>query len=42
MPISYDNFDLLITRAGARYRAIVVGAPAGEVRLGCDLRKGNP
>jgi hypothetical protein len=26
----YRNFDLLITRAGARYRAFVVDAPAGE------------
>ncbi|MBM4461292.1 MAG: CHAT domain-containing protein, partial [Chloroflexi bacterium] len=27
---TYRNFDLLLTRAGARYRAIVVDAPAGE------------
>lgn len=26
----YRNFDLLITRAGERYRAFVVDAPAGE------------
>ena len=26
----YRNFDLLITRAGARYRAFVVEAAAGE------------
>jgi len=33
------SFDLLLTRAGARYRAIVVHAPAGEVQLGFDLRQ---
>lgn len=27
---TYRNFDLLLTRAGARYKAIVVEAPAGE------------
>jgi hypothetical protein len=27
---TYHNFDLLLTRAGARYKAIVVDAPAGE------------
>lgn len=38
---TYRNFDLLLTRAGARCKAIVVDAPAGEVRLGFDLCKGN-
>ena len=37
----YRNFDLLITRADARHKAIVVDAPAGEVRSGFDLNKGN-
>lgn len=27
---AYHNFDLLLTRAGARYKAIVVDAPEGE------------
>lgn len=27
---TYHNFDLLLTRAGARDKAIVVDAPAGE------------
>ncbi len=27
---TYHNFDLLLTRAGARYKAIVVDSPAGE------------
>ena len=36
---TYHNFDLLLTRSGARYRAIVVDAPAGEARLGFDLLK---
>ena len=27
---TYRNFDLLLTRAGERYRAFVVDAPAGE------------
>ena len=27
---AYRNFDLLITRAGERYKAIVTDAPAGE------------
>ena len=33
----YRNFDLLITRAGARYRAFVVDAPAGEASVLFDL-----
>lgn len=28
--ITYHNFDLLLTRAGDRYRAIVGDTPAGE------------
>ncbi len=36
---TYRNFDLLLTRAGARYKAIVVDAPAGIVRLDFDLGK---
>ncbi|QLQ06714.1 MAG: hypothetical protein HZY76_12135 [Anaerolineae bacterium] len=27
---TYHNFDLLLTRSGERYKAIVVDAPAGE------------
>ena len=38
---TYRNFDLLLTRAGARYKAIVVDAPAAMVRLGFDLRRVN-
>ena len=30
---NYYNFDLLITRAGDRYRAFVVDAPAGEASV---------
>ena len=33
------DFDLLLTRAGERYKAIVVDAPAGEARLRFDLPK---
>ncbi len=33
----YRNFDLLITRAGERYRAFVVDAPAGEASVVFDL-----
>lgn len=33
----YRNFDLLITRAGERYRAFVVDAPAGEDSVVFDL-----
>ena len=33
----YRNFDLLITRAGDRYRAFVVDAPAGEASVIFDL-----
>ena len=33
------NFDHLLARAGARYKAIVVDAPAGEARLRFDLPK---
>jgi hypothetical protein len=38
---TYRNFDLLLTRAGARCKAIVVDASTGMVRLGFDLREGN-
>ena len=38
---TYRNFDLLITSAGARDKAIVVDAAAGMVRLGFDLREVN-
>ena len=34
---TYRNFDLLITRAGERYRAFVVDAPAGEASVVFDL-----
>jgi WD40 repeat protein len=34
---SYRNFDLLITRAGASYKAIVVDAPAGDADILFDL-----
>ncbi len=30
---AYRNFDLLITRAGERYKAIVVDAPAGKAPI---------
>ncbi|MBK6431456.1 hypothetical protein [Candidatus Amarolinea dominans] len=33
----YRNFDLLIARAGERYRAFVVDAPAGEASVVFDL-----
>jgi hypothetical protein len=33
----YRNFDLLITRAGDRYRAFVVDAPAGDASVVFDL-----
>ncbi|MCB9131483.1 MAG: CHAT domain-containing protein [Anaerolineales bacterium] len=33
----YRNFDLLITRAGDRYRAFVVDAPEGEASVVFDL-----
>ena len=33
----YRNFDLFITRAGERYRAFVVDAPAGEASVLFDL-----
>jgi len=32
----YRNFDLLVTRAGERYRAFVVDAPAGEASIVFD------
>lgn len=38
---TYHNFDLLLTRSGARYRAIVVDAPAGEDRWNLHLLKEN-
>ena len=38
----YRNFDLLITRAGERYRAFVVDAPAGEDSVVFDLPRVNP
>ena len=34
---AYRNFDLLLARAGARYRAFVVDAPAGEASVVFDL-----
>ena len=34
---NYRNFDLLITRAGERYRAFVVDSPAGEASVLFDL-----
>ena len=36
-PTTYRNFDLLLTRAGERYRAFVVDAPAGEDSVVFDL-----
>lgn len=40
-PTAYRNFDLLLARAGARDKATIVDALAGEVRSGFDLSKGN-
>jgi hypothetical protein len=37
---TYHNFDLLITRAGARYKAIVVNAPAGDGPVGLRPAQG--
>ena len=34
---AYRNFDLLLARAGERYRAFVVDAPAGEASVVFDL-----
>lgn len=34
---AYRNFDLLITRAGDRYRALVVDAPGGDADIFFDL-----
>lgn len=39
---TYHNFDLLLTRAGERYKAIVVDARAGEESIVFDLPKVNP
>lgn len=41
-PTDYCNFDLLIIRAGERYRAFVVDAPAGEDSGVRYLLKVNP
>ena len=38
----YRNFDLLITRAGERYRAFVVEAPAVENNGVSYVLKVNP
>lgn len=38
---TYRNFDLLITRAGERYRAFVVDAPAGRVSVIFGLPRVN-
>ena len=32
----YRNFDLLVTRAGERFRAFVVDAPGGEASIFFD------
>ncbi|HSN75591.1 MAG TPA: hypothetical protein VL334_10990 [Anaerolineae bacterium] len=37
---TYHNFDLLLTRSGARYKAIVVDAPAGEGLVGLRPSQG--
>jgi hypothetical protein len=37
---TYHNFDLLLTRAGARYKAIVVDAPTGEGLVGLRPSQG--
>ena len=37
----YRNFDLLITRAGDRYRAFVVDAPEGEASVLFHLAQVN-
>jgi hypothetical protein len=44
MPSSapYLNFDLLITRAGERYRALVVDAPGGDADIFFDLPPSLP
>ena len=39
---AYRNFDLLIPRAGERYRAFVVEAPAGGVSVVFPLLRVNP
>lgn len=39
---AYRNFDLLITRAGDRYRALVVDAPGGDVDIFFDLPPSLP
>jgi hypothetical protein len=37
---TYHNFDLLLTRSGARYKATVVDAPAGEGPVGLRPAQG--
>lgn len=39
---TYHSFDLLLTRSGARYRAIVVDAPVGEGPVGLRPAQGAP
>jgi WD40 repeat protein/CHAT domain-containing protein len=41
-PAPYLNFDLLITRAGDRYRALVVDAPGGDADIFFDLPPSLP